>query len=128
MWLSKLCVCMTVCLHCCRFVTTENITEFIPPEVLLKKFGGENSWEYDFDVERAPMMVEMEPVWTEEWYASGLPSDLVDGEGGGGNGGKKQVRETRLTAIASPPPTHGICGAKEVIFIGKRGLIGVVWS
>lgn len=84
-----------------KFVTTENITEFIPPEVLLKKFGGENSWEYDFDVERAPMMVEMEPVWTEEWYASGLPSDLVDGEGGGGNGGKKQVHFS-----AGLPPTR----------------------
>ncbi len=35
-----------------RFVTKDNISDYIPTDQLLVKFGGEDTWEFDYQVER----------------------------------------------------------------------------
>ncbi len=42
--------------HVHRFVTTDSITEYIPVDNLLTKFGGNDPWEFDFDVEKKAML------------------------------------------------------------------------
>lgn len=36
-----------------RFVTKDDITEYIDPDNLLERFGGNDPWQYDFEEEKA---------------------------------------------------------------------------
>ena len=43
----------------CRFVTTDTIVDYIPVDNLLVKFGGNDPWEFDFDVEKKEMLKQL---------------------------------------------------------------------
>jgi len=55
----------------CRFVTKDNIGEYIPSEQRLVKFGGTDTWEFDYQVERDRMYK--------------LAMEAVSNDGGGDN-------------------------------------------
>lgn len=49
--------------HCInRFVTPENIQDYIPADNLLKKFGGNDPWEYVYEVEKKIMLKQIREV------------------------------------------------------------------
>ena len=71
-------------LHLFRFVSRENFQNYIPPDELLTKFGGNNTWQFDYETERDVMLSYVKKVLDED------ASEVS--EGGAVSGGGKHVR------------------------------------
>ena len=68
----------------CRFVTKEDITDYIAPENLLERFGGQDPWKFEYS--REELVNEMERVVSddverEEVEGRNEEDDDEDGEG-----------------------------------------------
>ena len=93
----------------------ETLQEYIPADNLLKKFGGDDQWEFDYDVEKVEMLrLLREHGITDENEMKDIPDEVEENsyiqgavETGGASGGQASEGSLKQVRFSSGlPPTR----------------------
>lgn len=94
-----------------RFVTMDNIQEYIPAHNLLTKYGGSDTWEFVYEVERKNMLGLLEQAESQigarsDDLAKGSPHDEAVSEVSEGVGWSQDESVKQVRFSSNVPPTR----------------------